>query len=439
MSSSVTPAMSPAAGSTSRGMAMSTISNGRPLRRAIAVVRSPCSSMMFVAPVEVSSTSTWASSAGRSARRTARPSKRAASAFAVSHVRLATTMSTSPAAPMATAMPSPISPAPSTSTRRPLSVPSRSVAIATAACATEVMPRPMPVSVRARLPTSSAWRNSRLSDDAGRAFGAGDVPRRADLAEDLALADHRGVEPGGHGEQVRHGRVVVVDVEVVGELLGRQERQVGEEVAHVLVAAVEPLGHRVDLGAVARRQDHRLGQVLPRAEVVQGLGQPGVVDRHPLEQVERRGAVVQSDDDDRHACRRSLASARCPSRIISSIPESRARFQPGSSVGFAPRDRDRPGLGEHRRSAARIRGRARPSKRSRSHAASAGLCPPVANVTSSGPRRTRAGRVNEQCAGSSAALTHTPAASASSNTAPSTAGSPVAVTDQPVARRLAPS
>ncbi len=37
--------------------------------------------------------------------------------------------------------------------------------MATAAVDTEAMWRAMPVSVRARLPTSSAWRNSRLSDE----------------------------------------------------------------------------------------------------------------------------------------------------------------------------------------------------------------------------------------------------------------------------------
>ena len=61
-------------------------------------------------------------------------------------------------------MPSPMSPAPTTSTRLPASEPSRSVAISTAAWLTEAVPRPMAVSVRTRLPTSIAVRNSRLSD-----------------------------------------------------------------------------------------------------------------------------------------------------------------------------------------------------------------------------------------------------------------------------------
>ena len=42
------------------------------------------------------------------------------------------------------------------------------------------------------------------------------LPRLLDLAEDLALAEHGRVEPGGDLEEVRDGGVVVVDVEVVG-------------------------------------------------------------------------------------------------------------------------------------------------------------------------------------------------------------------------------
>src|SRR4051812_6670920 len=212
---------------------------------------------------------------------------------------------------------------------------------------------------------------------------------------------------------------------MTGELLRRQERQVGEEVAHVLVTGVEALGDRVDLGAVAGREHDGLRQVLSRAQIVEDLGQPGVVDGRPLEQVEWCGAVVQPDDDDRHAWRRSLASARWPSRISSSIPESRARFQPSPSV-------ERPSARSSARAAASrsIRtsysGPNSPSYRRRNHDASAGLAPPVENVTISGPRRIRAGNVNVQRSGSSAALTQMPADSLSSWTCPFTAGSPVA-------------
>ena len=59
-------------------------------------------------------------------------------------------------------MPSAMSPAPRMSTRRPSREPSRSDAISTAAWDTDAVPRAMPVSVRARLPVSTAWRKSRF-------------------------------------------------------------------------------------------------------------------------------------------------------------------------------------------------------------------------------------------------------------------------------------
>ena len=218
MSSSVTPSIAPADGSTSRGIAMSTISIGRPSRPAIAVDRSACSSMIVVAPVDVSSRSACASSPGRSARRTARPPNCAGectsgfpravgdddvvrtgggdgNGHALRH--LARAEQQHPASRQA--------------------IRADRVAIATAACATEVMPRPMPVSVRTRLPTSSAWRNSRFSADPVVALGTGPFPCVADLAEDLALADDRRVESGRDREQVRDRGLVVVDVEVAGE------------------------------------------------------------------------------------------------------------------------------------------------------------------------------------------------------------------------------
>ncbi len=154
------------------------------------------------------------------------------------------------------------------------SPPRRSAAMATAAWDTDVMSRAMPVSVRARLPASRAWRNSRLSAGPAVALLPGPLPGRLHLAEDLALAEHGGVEPGGHLEEVGDGGGVVVDVEVVAEVLGGQEGDLGEEVADVLVGAVEPLGDGVDLGAVARGQHDRLGHVVAGDEVVQRLGQP---------------------------------------------------------------------------------------------------------------------------------------------------------------------
>ena len=92
------------------------------------------------------------------------------------------------------AMPSPMSPAPSTRMVRPSRVPSRSAARATAACDSDVVPRAMAVSDRTRLPTSTAWRNSRSSTGPA-APSPGPPPTPPHLPEDLALAEHGRVEP----------------------------------------------------------------------------------------------------------------------------------------------------------------------------------------------------------------------------------------------------
>ena len=82
------------------------------------------------------------------------------------------------------------------------SSPRCSVAISTAAWDTDAVARPIAVSVRARLPTSTAWRNSRFSAAREPPSACASSHADAHLAEDLVLAEHRRVEPGGDLEQV---------------------------------------------------------------------------------------------------------------------------------------------------------------------------------------------------------------------------------------------
>ena len=218
----------------------------------------------------------------------------------MSQVRLAM-VSSVPALARPRAIASPISPAPSTSPRRPCEA-----AEAVGRHGDGGLRHRGDVASDAGVGASSLARLERVAEQQveGRAGGAlvrAALPGHLHLTEDLALAEHGRVEPGGDAEEVGHRRGVVVDVEVVAEVLGGEEGDLGEEVADVLVGAVEALGHRVDLGAVAGREHDRLRDVLAGHEIVQGLRQRGVTDGHPLEQVERRAPVVQPDDDDGHA------------------------------------------------------------------------------------------------------------------------------------------
>ena len=89
--------------------------------------------------------------------------------------------------------------------------------------------------------------------------------RGAQLAEDLGLADDHRVEPGGHREQVLHGRAGVVHVDVLGELGQRHPGVPRQHRGDVGQAAVEGVDDRVDLDPVARGQQHRLATRAARA------------------------------------------------------------------------------------------------------------------------------------------------------------------------------
>ena len=184
----------------------------------------------------------------------------------------------------------------------------------------------------------------------------------------------------------------------------------GEEVAHVVDAGVEHRRARVDLGAVARREQHDLGQVLAERERrAAPWGDP------PTGPSSARGArpgtvrwFSPTTTRDTSATAPS-PRARRPARIRSSMPESRARRQSASSLERPPARMRFPGLGEQLEQRLVLGAHLVGQPWSRSQAARAGLRPPVPTVTTRSPRRTTDIRVNEQLAGSSAALHPDPA------------------------------
>ena len=129
----------------------------------------------------------------------------------------------------------------------------------------------------------------------------GDLPGGADLAEDLALAEHGGIEPGGDLEQVGDRRGVVLAVEVRRELVDAEVTELAQQVANVAVGAVEQLGDDVHLGAVAGGEDDRLADVVALGQTGDGLGEVVGRDRDALEQRQRTTAVVDADDEDGHS------------------------------------------------------------------------------------------------------------------------------------------
>ena len=172
------------------------------------------------------------STAARPARRRRRPAVRRRS-----RVRLATAMPAAPPRAAVAAASALIEPAPTTSTSRPArSAPGAATRGArrrarprrAAGCAGPADPGlgPGPLAGAQREPAELAEHRARPC----RAPAAS-LQRRTHLAEDLALADHHRVQAGRHREQVAHRAVLVVHVQVLGQLVRRHAAVPREQLA----------------------------------------------------------------------------------------------------------------------------------------------------------------------------------------------------------------
>ena len=124
----------------------------------------------------------------------------------------------------------------------------------------------------------------------------GGLPGRAYLTEDLALTEHRGVEPGGDLEEVGDRRGIVLAVEMRDQLVGRQVAELAQEVAYVAVRPVEQFGDDIDLGAVAGRQHDGFADVVAHRQAGNGLAESVGDHRDAFEQRQRAAAMVDPDD-----------------------------------------------------------------------------------------------------------------------------------------------
>ena len=126
-----------------------------------------------------------------------------------------------------------------------------------------------------------------------------------DLAQNLRLAQHQRIQPAGDPEQVAHGVGVAVPVQVAVQgvaRLGMRGQPVGQR---------SPVAFRVriQLGAVAGRQQHRLMHARQRAQRCQRRRQRVRGERHPLAQGNRRGLVVDAEDVQAHGAWQGLRCA----------------------------------------------------------------------------------------------------------------------------------
>ena len=134
----------------------------------------------------------------------------------------------------------------------------------------------------------------------GRAVLRGQLDGRTHLAEDLVLADHHRVEAGRHREQVAHRAVLVVHVQVLGQLVRRHAAVPREQLADRGDAGVEAVHLGVHLHPVAGGDDERLGDGFGLHDVAEQLGEGIAADRGALQDRHRGALVAESDHQHAH-------------------------------------------------------------------------------------------------------------------------------------------
>jgi hypothetical protein len=154
--------------------------------------------------------------------------------------------------------------------------------------------RPAPLAGAQREPSELA------EHPAGGAVLLGELDRRAHLAEDLVLADHHRVQAGRHREQVADRPLLVVHVQVRGELGRRHPAVPGEQFADRRDARVEAVHVGVHLDPVAGGNDEGLGHRLGLHQVAEQLGERVTADHGPLQGRDRGTLVAQADHQHAH-------------------------------------------------------------------------------------------------------------------------------------------
>jgi len=135
-----------------------------------------------------------------------------------------------------------------------------------------------------------------LQRESERAGRVGMLVGRLHLAEDLRFAQHHGIEAAGHAQRVQYRFVVLVPIEVGFEFVAPDAVEAAQPVEHSLLPA-GVLFPEVDLGAVAGRENRRLGDLYTAVQRIQRLPELNLVHGEALADLYRRSPVVDSEGE----------------------------------------------------------------------------------------------------------------------------------------------
>ena len=251
---------------------------------------------------------------------------------------------------------------------RPSRSPNTCCARAAAAAGTEAGLSPIAVSTRARRPGVERLTEEAIEERAGRA----DLERVAHLAEDLALAGHERVEPGGDAEQVQRGAVVAEPVEHAARAASPSSPASVEQARRSRARRARRSRRRSRGRAPSGCRSRARRPRSRRASSPASRAAPVAIDGDALPQLDGGLAMRDSDEGEPHEAKwvrgRTIAtSAKPATRSTANRRPRTARLaaQDETDRVEQPRSRARPPSGGRNRPARSSRGRRRCRRRAR--------------------------------------------------------------------------
>ena len=168
----------------------------------------------------------------------------------------------------------------------------------------------MPVSERTRLATLKARVQQAVQPAAERAAILGGGVGGLELAQDLRLADHHGIQAGGHAEQVMDGVAAFVPVEVRLDGVGTDGLVIGQEGIDDGLRVGAVVGGDRDLHAVAGGEDHGFADALARFQVGQRRRQGVFAEGQAFAHLDGCGLVAHAGDQQLHGLKQDRAQPR---------------------------------------------------------------------------------------------------------------------------------
>ena len=162
-------------------------------------------------------------------------------------------------------------------------------------------------------------RQDGIEKAADRAVGFGCRVGALDLAQDLRLADHHGIETRRNPKQVMNRLLVGQVVKMRGDLTERDAPALAQKAVHRgLVPVLRGDG---DLDAVAGGENHALGDAVAAHQAAQGRRERVGIERQLLPHFHGRRFVIDPGDQESHRLKR-LFSPVCAAQVMAEQPTS---------------------------------------------------------------------------------------------------------------------